>query len=345
MKQEEIIETFVILGQNIKSYLNEDSTVRYFNKIKTAVNSSRINNSWFTEFFVNISLKSIESILQKELLEKYISNYKFSKKNPKKIAVIMAGNIPAVGFRDFLDVLLSANIFVGKLSSKDSNLIPCFAEILIEINPKFSDYIFFEEEFLKNFDAVIATGSNNSARYFNHYFGKYPSIIRSNRNSVAIIHKLDDTSNFENLGEDIFYYFGLGCRSVSKIYVPENFDLVGLIDAFNAFSYVAENTKYFNNYEYNKAIYLINKVKHLDNGFALFKEDSSIISPISVIHYEKYVHEDDLLKKLMLQKFNLQAIVSSKFVGEIFLKPGNSQFPKLTDFADNVDVLKFLSDL
>ena len=247
-------------------------------------------NTWFTPENIDFALTETSYALEKENLEKWTEAYPELKNqvNPKKIGVIMAGNIPLVGFHDFLSVLISGHKFVGKLSSKDDKLLPVIAKMLIDIDPEFKEYIRFEEERLSDFDAVIATGSNNSARYFEYYFGKYPNIIRKNRNSIAVLTGNESIEDLESLMDDIFMYYGLGCRNVSKLFLPENYDLKNIFEAGEKYKNIANHNKYSNNYGYNRSIYLMNTTVFWDNGFMLLKEDVSYASPVSVVYFENY---------------------------------------------------------
>jgi len=252
----------------------------------------------------------------------------------------MAGNIPLVGFHDFLSVLITGNKVLAKLSSNDTVLLPFLAKKLIEIEPGFAELIEFTEERLSNFDAVIATGSNNTARYFEYYFGKYPSIIRKNRNSVAILTGNETPEQLDALAEDIFRYFGLGCRNVSKLFLPKDYNFDPFFNAMYGWKEIINNNKYINNYDYNKAVYLMSNIELLDNEFLLLKEDNGFSSPISVVFYQYYESEDELRKYLSENKEHIQAIVSEKDIPF-----GAAQKPQLWDYADGVDTVSFLLNL
>ena len=338
------ISAFSLLGEVLDDFLAGNETNIYYGILKEASLRAKAVNPWFTDNFINLAMESVAANLKSDLLKDFVKGYEFPTES-RKVAVITAGNLPLVGFQDFLSVLLSGHSFVGKLSSKDDVLLPAFIEILIKIEPGFTSFIRLEKELLRDFDAVIATGSNNSGRYFDYYFGKYPSIIRRNRNSVAVIHPEDNHEVYSKIGKDIFYYFGLGCRSVSKLMVPKGFDFVKFLDAMESYKYVADNFKYFNNYEYNKSIFLINSIPHYDTGFLLLQENDSLASPISVVHYEYYDDLDSVKRNLMLMNNQLQCVVSSKPVENAWVLPGETQFPKLNDWADGVDVLDFLQKL
>ena len=349
----EKIEAFTKLGEVLEAVVNNNSTTlhsevqkKYYDKFQQAVQTVHYSNAWFTPENLRFSFAGISENLKEENLKSWLQNYNIiSLKEPKKIAVILAGNIPLVGFHDFLCIILSGNIFLGKLSSKDDKLLRLITGFLIEINTEFSQLIAFEEHILKNFDAVIATGSNNSARYFQYYFGKVPNIIRKNRNSVAVLSGNETPQQLENLADDIFIYFGLGCRNVSKIFLPENYDITYLIKHLEKYKHLKNHNKYQNNYEYNRAIYLVNQTLHHDNGFLLFKEDTNLSSPVSVVFYEFY-NDIEVLKKTLEQHCNLlQCIVSETNNITNAVNFGKTQKPQLSDYADMIDTMDFLLKL
>ncbi|MCH7415654.1 acyl-CoA reductase [Belliella sp. R4-6] len=303
------------------------------------------NNSWFTAEHTKSALDGLVVFLDLENLHKWLQKYPIDEiQSQKEVGILMAGNIPAVGFHDFLCVLISGHKAAVKLSSSDSVLIKWLANELIAIQPLFENFISFEE-MLKHKDAYIATGSDNSARYFNYYFGKYPSIIRKNRTSIAVLDGSEKTEDFVALAKDIFQYFGLGCRNVSKIYVPNKNILIDFLDAIDGFQIIASNHKYINNYDYNKSIYLVNGEHHLDNGFLLLKESKDLVSPISVLYFEIYDNLDSLNSDLSLIKDKIQCIVSKDawYLGSSGF--GKAQNPDLDDYADGIDTLKFLTEL
>lgn len=302
-------------------------------------------NGWFTEDNVRHAIASISVSLTREKLEKWLLKYESEiKKNKtcRKIGVIMAGNIPLVGFHDFLCVLTSGNIFIGKTSSNDKFLLPFVAEILISIEPAFKDLIFFTDNQVKNADAIIATGSNNSSRYFDYYFGKYPHVIRKSRNSVAVLNGTETARDLKNLGKDIFQYFGLGCRNVSKLFVPEGYDFDPFFKAIYEYKNVINNNKYGNNYDYNKVVYLMNKIKLIENGFLVLKEDTGLASPVAVLYYEYYPDKKTVSERLKANDHNIQCIVSGNKEIEGVIGFGKTQYPGLWDYADGVDTMRFL---
>lgn len=301
------------------------------------------HNGWFTQGFVKMALQDWSEALTKKKLQEWLKPYQLSEQeDPKVVGIVMAGNLPLVGFHDYLSVLLSGHQLLAKLSSDDAYLLPLLNKILSIINPELAQKAQFTKDQLKNFDAVIATGSNNTARYFDYYFSKYPHIIRKNRNGIAVLNGSESLEDLSGLAKDIMSYFGLGCRSISKIFVPKGYELKPLFLALESYQHFEHHSKYYNNYEYNKAIYLVNKEMHRDNGFLLLKEESSFASPISVLHYEEYSSLEKLKKNLEFRKEEIQCIVGQD---EGFYDFGEAQYPALNDYADGVDTLKFLSNL
>ena len=308
-----------------------------------AIYAAENSNAWFTAENIKKSLSSFAEMLNEADVEQWFKTISFSS-SPKKIGLILAGNIPMVGFHDVLSVIASGNIAMIKLSSSDDKLIKAVIAELLNIEPALASKIEYVER-LKDFDAVIATGSNNSSRYFDYYFGKVPNIIRKNRNSVAVINGTETKEDIENLGNDIFDYFGLGCRNVSKIYLPKGYDIANFYEGIESFQPIINHFKYNNNYDYNKSIYLVNAAKHYDNGFLLLKEDESLSSPLAVIFYEEYDNIQQLEEKLSLQTDNIQCVVTKESLTINIFPFGESQHPKLWDYADNVNTVEFLNSL
>jgi hypothetical protein len=263
---------------------------------------------------------------------------------PKTVGLILAGNIPLVGFHDFLSVVVSGHKVLVKTSSNDQKLLPFLSNYLISINSELENYITFTEGKLENFDAVIATGSNNTARYFEFYFKDKPSIIRKNRNSVAILTGNESHEDLVNLGEDIFRYFGLGCRNVSKLFVPKDYNFENFFKAIYEYKDVIFYEKYSNNYDYNKAVFLMSNFKLLDNEFLTIKEDTSYSSPISSVFYEYYDDLNEITSRLENDADQIQCIVSKDAIENSILF-GQTQKPNLWDYADNVDTLVFLQQI
>jgi hypothetical protein len=331
------VKAFIELGNLIQKLPPEDLVALHLR--------ASAENSWFTEKSIKESIEGVAKFLNEDSLHKWLSAYSFpAYSKPRKIGVVMAGNIPMVGFHDFLCVLISGNILYAKLSSQDAILIPTIASYLTQIEPKFTPFINFVDR-IKEMDAVIATGSDNTARYFEHYFAHTPHIIRRNRTSVAIIDGEETNDELRLLGEDILQYYGLGCRNVAKLYIPENYDFQSFFQAIEPHKGVIDHHKYANNYDYNKSIYLVNKVDHLDNGFLLITENKNLISPISVLFYETYHSKDQLENKISLHLDNIQCIVSKDGWYPNSIPFGCAQKPEVWDYADNVNTLKFLLSL
>ena len=332
------ISAFIRLGNRL-SELEGDEKQALFQQAQN-------QNAWFTPQSLEQAMKGIQVLLDAQALEKWVINYSFSETDqPQQIGLMLAGNIPGVGFHDILAVLIAGHSACIKLSSQDSALPLWLLNQLKKIESRFSERIFIEE-LLKNKQAYIATGSDNSARYFNYYFGKYPHLIRSNRTSVAILQGDESTADLQALGHDIFDYFGLGCRNVSKVFVKNQEQLTQLLDALQSFEWVANHHKYFNNYEYNKSIYLVNGNSHLDNGFLLLKESTDLVSPIGVLFYEIYEDELELQSKLSALSSQIQCLVgSSRLSIPGIVAFGQTQCPAPWDYADGVDTLQFLSGL
>lgn len=307
--------------------------------------SASLQNSWFTPAYIQQAIHAMAANLTSQKLQKWTAPYAeaINKPTRKTVGLILAGNIPLVGFHDILTVLIAGFNVQIKLSSDDKQLIPHLLDKLIEIAPDFQSAISYVDR-LKDFDLVIATGSNNTARYFEYYFKHVPHLIRKNRNSVAIIHGSEQTTDLQQLGHDLFDYFGLGCRNVSKIYFPESYDFTRFFEAIEPFNEVIHHHKYHNNYDYNKSIYLVNGDRHLDNGFLLLKEDERLASPLAVIYYQTYQDLNDLLHTLEKQKDHIQCVVSNQILQTTlpYFPLGQSQQPALDDYADGVNTLDFL---
>ncbi len=294
-----------------------------------------IQNAWFTQEFIDLACSHISSeYLDEAKLRQWISKYQLPQ-TVAQVGIVMAGNIPMVGFHDFLCGLVSGQRLLLKLSSKDAVLIPHLVRKMSEWEPEILTQIHFAE-MLKGCDAYIATGSNNTARYFEQYFAKYPHIIRRNRTSVAILDGSETAEDFTELGKDIFSYFGLGCRNVTQICVPEGYDFVPLLHNLESYHHFIDHNKYRNNYDYHLALYLLNRVRYLDNGSLLLVENEIPFSAVSVLHYRYYTDKAALLSELK-QNNDIQAIVGS---GGIPF--GTAQHPALDDYADGVDTMEFL---
>lgn len=298
-----------------------------------------LRNPWFTPEFIDLAAQNIaKNFLDKEKLQAWISSYKIETGEAKKIGIVMAGNIPLVGFHDLLCVLISGNKAFIKTSSKDEVLIKHLVERLSEWNKEINELIVFQE-MLKGCDAYIATGSNNSARYFEYYFKKYPHIIRRNRTSVAVLDGNETKEELEKLDDDVHLYFGMGCRNVTKIFVPKGYDFITLLSAFKKYDYFKEHHKYKNNYDYNLALHILNGKFYMTNESIIFLENSSIFSPISQVNYEFYTDKNEVAKSLKSLE-DLQCTV-----GHDYTPFGQAQIPSLNDYADGIDTINFLTKL
>lgn len=336
MTIESRIESFVKLGNLLNKYTNARGESEH--ELELAINRASVYNGWFTTNNVRKALAAIVEMLSEEQLRSWLGAYKLN--GEKRVAIIMAGNIPLVGFHDLLAVLISGHTAVIKMSSDDNQLLPIILDELKAIEPTFADKILFAEDKMENFDAVIATGSDNSARYFEHYFGKYPHIIRKTRSSAAILDGTESEEELSGLANDVFQYFGLGCRSVSKVFLPKDYDLNLLFNAFYAHKEVIDNKKYGNNYDYNKAVYMMGQHDITENGFLIMKEESALKSPVSVLHYEFY-DDLDLVHRLIADyQEQIQCVT-----GKGFIPFGKAQCPALDDYADGVDTMEFLQSI
>ena len=308
-------------------------------------------NAWFTPSSVEHAVKATGKMLNREDFSSWLNRYQIKENTDKKVGLILAGNIPLVGFHDVLCVLITGNHALIKASAQDARLIKFVLNMLVDIDESFKDQYTFVER-LENFDAVIATGSNNSSRYFDYYFSKAPNIIRKNRNSVAVLTGNETNEQLFELGHDIFDYYGLGCRNVSKLLVPKDYDFVPFFEAIEIYQPIINHHKYNNNYDYNKSIYLVNRDKHLDNGFLLVKEDDRMVSPLAVVFYETYESLDSVETLLTRESGNIQCIVSSADTPPLggrganqVVDFGQSQQPALWDYADGIDTMDFLTKL
>lgn len=334
MNFQQIRSGLIKLGQTFSMWSESDDSV---------IEKAYLYNNWFTADNVKLALNSWSGLLKEEKLGDWLSKYDFHQHEPKAVAIIMAGNIPLVGLHDLICVLLSGNKALVKMSSDDNVLMKATIEELIRIDAGFGERIeIITERLPKAFDAVIATGSNNSNRYFEYYFRDKPHMLRKNRSSVALITGNETPEDFDKLAVDIFTYFGLGCRNVSKVYVPKGYDFTILLDHMIRFVSVIDHNKYANNYTYHKSIFLMNLTRHLDTGYLILKEDKSISSPLSVLFYEEYESRQEIEEALEVRKDEIQCVVG-KTAGHIPF--GQAQHPALAEYADGVDTLSFLLSL
>ena len=310
-----------------------------FLTVELAIERQVHHNGWFTEETVRTSMLNLGNWLTRVQLSNWTSLYSYTEK-PKVVAVIMAGNIPLVGFHDFLCVLLSGNKLQCKLSSEDNKLLPLLSNYLFQFAPELKEFISFSDRNLSGFDAIIATGSNNSLVNFESYFAKYPHLFRHNRTSIAVLDGTETKEELKALGEDILNYFGRGCRNVTHLLIPENYDLNRFFEAIVDLGALINNKKYGNNYDYNKTIHLLNLESFLDNNFLLLKESDNLFSPLAMLHYHIYTSQQEIDLYLQLHQESIQCVVGHKY-----LPFGTAQCPSLSDYADNVDTMAWLNEL
>lgn len=335
MTLEERIRGFEALGKKLGSLSDET--------ILDISGKAQQQNPWFTSQNIRLALTGIGKLLDAENLQRWVSNYHISNTDTEKtIALVLAGNIPLVGFHDLLCVLVSGYKAMIRMSSKDAVLLPALMNWLMEAEPRFSDRIHYVEQ-LKSFDAVIATGSDNTARYFDYYFGKYPHVIRKNRSSCAILTGEETPEELSLLGDDVFSYFGMGCRNVSKLFVPTHYDIEVLNQAWQKHADIVHHHKYCNNYDYQKAVLIMNKQPFSDTGFVLLTESDKIVSPISVVFFERYKDFREVWQKVNAVADKIQCIVGNTEPATIHF--GQAQYPAVWDYADGVDTMKFLNNL
>jgi hypothetical protein len=333
------IEAFVQLGQKLKNLPEHEKNILF--------QSAEARNPWFTTENLAFALDALGQYLDADSLQQWLHPYVSQLEEARAVlpvGVVMAGNIPAVGFHDLLCVLISGHKLLAKLSSDDEVLMRYLIDQLCHIEPAFKDFIELPE-FINQAAAYIATGSNHSNRYFKHYFGKKPHILRGHRNAVAVLDGKETDRDFLELGKDIFRYFGLGCRNVSKLYVPKGYDFQAFFEGIAPYGDIINHHKYANNYEYNKAVFLVKPVAHLDNGFLLLREAPEIASPVAVLHYEYYDDKNALQNELQRNAQAIQCIVSREGTFHASIPFGQAQTPKLNDYADGVDTMRFLLSL
>jgi hypothetical protein len=347
MKLSQRIESLHWLGEEIRTFLDKQEYKEWNHALKLAEQQ----NGWFTRDNIIMALKGFEPWLTRDALQQWANTYHLPEENNKPItvSVVMAGNIPLVGFHDFLCVLITGNIIEAKLSSSDNILLSFLAKRLIEIEPLWKGFIKIVEKLSPALQAVIATGSNNTAKHFEYYFKSVPHIIRRNRNGVAVLNGKETEQELSELGKDIFSYFGLGCRNVSKLYVPDGYDFSTFFRSIEKYGDVIQHNKYANNYAYNRTIYLMDSKVFTDNNFLAVIENKQISSPIAVLHFEYYKDLSNLGKELTEHTEQIQCIAANKEVAKKLgsasipiVEFGHTQSPGLTDYADGVDVIKFI---
>ena len=331
--------------QNINNLVRLGELLSKTEQFNDIFDKAEQQNSWFTRANVIFAFKSWSEALSENNVQQWLSQYQLPQTtSPKKILIIMAGNLPLVGLHDLLCVLVSGHKAIVKLSSNDCVLLPYLITQMKTFAPEWTEAVTFTDDKVTEYDAVIATGSDNTARYFEYYFGKKPHIIRKNRHSVAVLTGKETPEELFALGKDIFLYYGLGCRSVSKLFVPKGYDFNLLFQAIYPYKDIIQEQKYANNYDYNKAVYLMSLFQLLENGFLLLKEDEHYGSPIATLFYEYYTDVDSLKEKLTTDAEKIQCVVADNFTTEE-VAFGETQTPQLWDYADGVDTLNFLLKL
>lgn len=340
-------KALIDLSQFLQNHINEvksNSEIDLHQKLNEVIELSQQHNAWFTKSFIYKSLNNWSKAFNEDSLTSWFSSYDVESLNlnTKTIAIICAGNIPLVGFHDCLCGLITGHNLIIKYSSKDQFLLRFMVDFLINTGA-FSSQVKFTDGQLNNFDAVIATGSNNTSRYFEYYFRNKASIIRKNRNSAAVITGEETSTELQQLGHDVFSYFGLGCRNVSKLYVPKNYDFKHFFESIYPFSDVINHHKYANNYDYNKAVYLMSDIKLFDNNFLILKHDTGLSSPIACLFYEYYSDKNQLIEELTQKESQLQCVVGNTTSCNV--KFGETQCPELWDYADGIDTMNFLLNL
>ena len=312
-----------------------------FDEFVALLPAVKSHNGWFSLDMIFLALGAWSELLTSKNLDTWLGKYTLKDHDgSKSVAIICAGNIPLVGFHDVLCCYLSGHSMKIKLSSDDALLIKSVVELLSKFDGNVYSQLSFVENKLKDFDAVIATGSNNTSRYFNDYFGKYPNIIRKSRTSIAVLSGSESEDEMERLADDVFSFYGLGCRNVTKLFLPRGFDLDRVFKGFFKMKDVIQNNKYANNYDYHKSIFLLENFKILENGFLILKEDDSLFSPIGTLYYEYYDDLNNVEKTVLEHKSQIQCRVG--FNGIPF---GDAQNPQLWDYADQVDTIGFLNEL
>lgn len=335
---EDRIKALIKLGRYFRKISERDAA---YDPFFNAIDLAEQQNGWFEKKSCLQAFTAWGNALKPDKLEKWISRYDLGENpNPKTFALITAGNIPLVGFHDLISIWVSGNKALVKCSTKDNVLIP----FIVSTDPLFESLTSFTDGQLEGFDAVIATGSDNAARYFDYYFSRYPHIIRKNRNGIAVIDGSETQEDLESLGKDILQYYGLGCRNVSKLYLPTGYDLNLVFGGLYPHANVIEMNKYANNYDYNKAIYLMSEFDFLENGFFMLREEKAIPSPIATSHYEFYETLDFLKIRLKEQKDNIQCIISNSDIDGA-IPFGRAQEPQLWDYADGIDTLRFIQSI
>ena len=337
MNLNERIHLFASLGRMFRDYPQS---------LQDAIREAALQNSWFDEMNIRMALNNIaEQYLDEKKLSAWILSYALKEPVPKIVGIVMAGNLPLVGFHDLLCVFMAGHRSMVKLSQKDQVLWPAIREMLIRENPACADYFIIADR-LKGMDAIIATGSDNSARYFHFYFDRYPHIIRKNRVGVAILSGGESGEELAALGRDVFSYYGLGCRNVSSLFLPAGYDFTDLLESWDRFSGILDHNSYRNNFDYNMTLFIMNKVPFRESRSTLLLENDDLVSRIGCVNYQYYDSLEQVIGRLNALKDKIQVVVSARSIpGFSTVIPGKAQSPRLQDYADEVDTIKFLDQL
>ena len=343
MERSQITSAFAALGTILAAIAKDQQrpltcTTAEWESLLHLIQREQHHNGWFTPEVIKNAFGEISAWLDQAQLEQWLAPYNFATQ-PQTVALILPGNLPLVGFHDFLCVLCSGHKVLVKLSSEDARLLPALAKILFLFEPELQARIDFAIGKLSDYSAVIATGSNNSMLHFKQYFANCPHLLRGHRTSIAVLNGSETPEELTALGQDIFQYYGRGCRNVTQLCIPENFELNRFFEAILPYAEVINHKKYGNNYDYNKAVHLMNQVPILDNNFVLLKESKDLHSPLSVLHYQRYKEQNEVVTYLEQNHHQIQCIV-----GHNYLPFGSAQCPTLTDYADGIDTMQFLGN-
>jgi hypothetical protein len=343
VNRSQMISAFAALGLILEAYAKgkarpSSMTDLEWESLDALVQKEQHFNGWFTLESIQMAFIEISNWLQEDVLQEWLSSYPPTEK-PQNVALILPGNLPLVGFHDLMCVLFSGHKALIKMSSEDARLMPALVQILISLAPQFEEQIAFADLKLSGYDAVIATGSNNSMLHFKQYFSGVPHLLRGHRTSVAVLDGAETQAELTLLGQDIFQYYGRGCRNVTLLLVSKSFDLNRFFEAMVPYADIVNHKKYGNNYDYNKAIHLMNQVPILDNHFLLLKESQDLNSPLGMLHYYRYENTQELKEFLIAKQDQIQCVV-----GRDFIPFGSAQCPKLNDYADGIDTMQFLGN-
>jgi hypothetical protein len=343
VERSQITSAFAALGTILAAIAKDQQrpltcTATEWDALLHLIQREQHHNGWFTPEVIKNAFGEIAAWLDQAQLEQWLAPYTFATQ-PQTVALILPGNLPLVGFHDFLCVLCSGHKVLVKLSSEDARLLPALVKMLVLFEPELQGRIAFAVGKLSDYSAVIATGSNNSMLHFKQYFSSRPHLLRGHRTSIAVLNGSETPQELTALGQDIFQYYGRGCRNVTQLWIPENFELNRFFEAILPYAEVINHKKYGNNYDYNKAVHLMNQVPILDNNFVLLKESKDLHSPLSMLHYQRYKHHNEVMTYLEENQHQIQCIV-----GHNYLPFGSAQCPTLTDYADGIDTMQFLGN-